>query len=63
MAAHFDHDHRQRQDEPDPEPPRHVEQFGIGRRSAVTVTGSSAMPQIGQEPGPTCRISGCIGQV
>ena len=21
------------------------------------------MPQIGQEPGPTCRISGCIGQV
>jgi hypothetical protein len=27
------------------------------------VTGSSAMPQIGQEPGPFCRISGCIGQV
>ena len=25
--------------------------------------GSSAMPQIGQVPGPTCSISGCIGQV
>ena len=32
MAAHFQHGHRQRQYEPDPEPPRHVEQFGIGRR-------------------------------
>ena len=21
------------------------------------------MPQIGQEPGPSCRTSGCIGQV
>ena len=25
--------------------------------------GSSAMPQIGQVPGPTCSTSGCIGQV
>ena len=32
MAAHFQHGHRQRQSEPDPEPPRHVAQFGIGRR-------------------------------
>ena len=36
---------------------------GLGPLSAVTITGSSAMPQIGQAPGPTCRISGCIGQV
>jgi hypothetical protein len=36
---------------------------GLGPSSAVTVTGSSAMPQIGQAPGPGCRISGCIGQV
>ena len=36
---------------------------GLGPVSAVTVTGSSAIPQIGQEPGPGCRISGCIGQV
>ena len=36
---------------------------GLGPLSAVTVSGSSAMPQIGQLPGPTCRISGCIGQV
>ena len=28
-----------------------------------TPFGSSAMPQIGQVPGPTCSISGCIGQV
>ena len=26
-------------------------------------TGSSAMPQIGQLPGPTWRICGCMGQV
>ena len=31
--------------------------------TAVTVLGSSAIPQIGQSPGPTCSISGCIGQV
>ncbi len=36
---------------------------GLGPVSAVTVTGSSAMPQIGQTPGPTCRTCGCIGQV
>ncbi len=36
---------------------------GFGPVSAVTITGSSAIPQIGHEPGPTCRISGCIGQV
>jgi hypothetical protein len=27
------------------------------------LAGSSAMPQIGQVPGPSRRISGCIGQV
>ena len=36
---------------------------GFGPLSAVTSNGSSAMPQIGHEPGPTWRISGCIGQV
>ena len=30
---------------------------------ALGVAGSSAMPQIGHEPGPSCTISGCIGQV
>ena len=29
---------------------------GLGRLSAVTSTGSRAIPQIGQEPGPTCLI-------
>ncbi len=37
---------------------------GFGPSSpAGTPLGSSAMPQIGQSPGPTCSISGCIGQV
>ena len=37
---------------------------GFGPSSAAgTPLGSSAMPQIGQLPGPTCSISGCIGQV
>ena len=36
---------------------------GDGPMSTVTVTGSSAMPQIGHVPGPICRISGCMGHV
>ena len=36
---------------------------GFGPVSAVATSGSSAMPQIGQEPGPTWRTCGCIGQV
>ena len=36
---------------------------GFGPASAVTSNGSSAMPQIGQLPGPTWRTCGCIGQV
>ena len=35
----------------------------FGCSSSETVTGSSAMPQIGHDPGPFCRTSGCIGQV
>ncbi len=35
----------------------------FGPWSSVTSAGSSAMPQIGQLPGPTWRTSGCIGQV
>ena len=64
MAAHLQDDDRQREHEADPEAPRHVGEFGIGRRiEARRRSGSSAMPQIGQLPGPTWRISGCIGQV
>ena len=37
---------------------------GFGLSAPVgTPIGSSAMPQIGQEPGPSRTISGCIGQV
>src|SRR5579885_1743158 len=35
----------------------------LGPLSSLTPAGSSAMPQIGQLPGPSWRISGCIGQV
>src|ERR1039457_757263 len=30
---------------------------------AGAIKGSRAMPHFGQGPGPSCRISGCIGQV
>ena len=33
------------------------------RSSTLTTLGSSAMPQIGQEPGSSRTISGCMGQV
>ncbi len=36
---------------------------GLAPLSAVTISGSSAMPQMGHEPGPSWRISGCMGQV
>jgi hypothetical protein len=36
---------------------------GLGPLSAVTSSGSRAMPQIGQVPGPNCRISRSIGQM
>src|SRR5690242_11240980 len=36
---------------------------GFSFSFAVTVRGSSAMPQIGHAPGPGRTISGCIGQV
>ena len=36
---------------------------GFSSSCAVTVRGSSAMPQMGQLPGSERMISGCIGQV
>ena len=36
---------------------------GFGCSSSETFAGSSAIPQIGHEPGRSARISGCIGQV
>jgi hypothetical protein len=36
---------------------------GFGASSSVTTRGSSAIPQIGQAPGWSRTISGCIGQV
>src|SRR5712692_5585446 len=35
---------------------------GFASSSRVTVLGSSAIPQIGQEPGSWRTISGCMGQ-
>src|SRR5690349_427667 len=34
---------------------------GLGSSVAITVRGSKAIPQLGQEPGPVRTISGCIG--
>src|SRR5689334_22790722 len=36
---------------------------GFVSGSRLTVRGSSAIPQIGQDPGPVRTTSGCIGQV
>ena len=36
---------------------------GFSSSAAATVLGSSAMPQIGQSPGSSLTISGCMGQV
>src|SRR5580658_3261497 len=36
---------------------------GFSSSCAAAVRGSSAMPQIGHEPGPGRLICGCIGQV
>ncbi len=36
---------------------------GFSPSVAETVRGSSAMPQIGHDPGRSRTISGCIGQV
>ena len=53
MPAHLQRDHRKRQREADPEPARHVDRArGSAPPRRCTSTGSSAMPQIGQEPGP-----------
>jgi len=36
---------------------------GFSSSSRLGSTGSSVMPHLGQLPGWSCRISGCIGQV
>ena len=36
---------------------------GFSSSSATGISGSSAIPHFGHTPGPTCRTSGCIGQV
>src|SRR5204862_65101 len=36
---------------------------GLGPEAAAALRGSSAMPQIGQGPGPARTTSGCMGHV
>ena len=36
---------------------------GLSSSSRLGISGSNAMPQMGHVPGPSWRISGCIGQV
>ncbi len=50
--------------------PEAVERFdelvavpGARRSVMLTSTGSRAIPHFGQDPGPFCLTSGCIGQV
>src|SRR6185503_11288853 len=43
---------------------RRVRSFSsVSSAAPVPAIGTSAMPHLGHEPGPTCKISGCIGQV
>ena len=35
----------------------------VSSSPVITPSGSSAMPHFGHVPGPTCSISGCMGQV
>jgi hypothetical protein len=62
-GSHGDCHQRRGEGQADPEAAGHVAQFGISSSSAVTVRGSSAMPQMGHEPGSERTISGCMGQV
>jgi hypothetical protein len=61
VPAHLEQEDRQGQHQADPEAARDVDEFGFGPSSAEGISGSSAMPQIGQLPGPTCRIFGMHG--
>ena len=59
MAAHFENDGRQCEHEADPEAGRVMSaSSGLGGASRLATSGSSAMPQIGQLPGPTWRSLG-----
>jgi hypothetical protein len=56
MTAHFQHDTGK--DSPSPIQKRRLisKSSVFGAASAVTTSGSSVMPQIGQLPGPSCLI-------
>ena len=55
---------RRRQHDADPEPAGHVDELRVRLfRRRLIARGSSAMPQIGHDPGAFRTISGCIGQV
>jgi hypothetical protein len=59
VRAHFQDDNGNSQSSADPE----SISSGLGPVSSLMMSGSSAMPQIGQLPAASCRICGCIGQV
>ena len=62
-VGHAEKQERERKRDADPESARHGHEFGIFFFVAAAVRGSSAMPQIGHEPGSARTICGCIGQV
>ena len=63
MPTHLEGENRERQHRADPEAPGHVGEIGVRPGSAVRSSGSSAMPQIGQLPGPpgALRVHGQVG--
>ena len=63
VAAHFQRQHGKVSTRPIQNRRVMSTSSGLGPVSVPAISGSSAMPQIGQEPGPTFRISGCMGQV
>ena len=61
-AAHGDREQRRGQDDADPEAAGHVAQFRILFVLAVTVRGSSAMPQIGHDRARSARSPDAWGR-
>ena len=64
VSAHFQSEHRDAQSKADPKPTAHVDELRAAAGGRLHELGfTRAIPQMGHEPGPTCRICGCIGRV
>jgi hypothetical protein len=63
MPEHRDRKHRERKRERPPESTTEIGELGFSPSSRLGISGSSAMPQIGHDPGSVRTISGCMGHV